>query len=193
MEKYDVDTIDESNWQEYIGKKDLSVKFVKLRKCSFNDNKLPFTLNKCEMCWVIDCNLKSLEGFPKEVVGNFYCSENPLKNLVGSPKIVGGNYYCDNCRLECLEGAPERIGNGDNKEASFYCYDNKLETLKGAPRYVCGDFDCSGNYITSLEHSPDYVGGSFICDDGNIPSEMVSVQNERYNKLRILHKNFNDD
>ena len=40
--------------------------------------------------------LTSLKGAPKEVGGNFDCSDNKLTSLEGCPKEVGGDFYCDN-------------------------------------------------------------------------------------------------
>jgi hypothetical protein len=48
--------------------------------------------------------LTSLEGAPKEVSGNFNCSDNDLISLQGAPKEVGGDFDCSYNQLTSLEG-----------------------------------------------------------------------------------------
>ena len=92
--------------------------------------------------------IASLEGAPKKVGGNFYCSNNNLTSLKGAPKEVGKDFNCSNNNLTTLEGAPMKVGGG------FYCWKNQLTSLIGAPREVVGRFDCSDNNLTSLKGAP---------------------------------------
>ena len=57
------------------------------------------------------CSITTLKGAPKEVGGNFYCSNCPkLTTLKGAPKEVGGDFYCTNCpTLKSLEGVPTHM------------------------------------------------------------------------------------
>jgi hypothetical protein len=75
-------------------------------------------------------NLTSLEGAPKEVGGNFFCSFNQLTSLKDAPSKVGGSFSCLYNQLTSLEGAPEEI-NG-----AFNCHDNKLTSLKDIHKQI---------------------------------------------------------
>jgi hypothetical protein len=98
-------------------------------------------------------SFQSLEGCPREVGGNFNCSNSSLKSLVGGPEFVGRDYDCSYNELESLEGAPKEIPNG-----SFYCSFNMLTTLKGSPEYVESTFNCGNNSLSSLVGGPKDVG-----------------------------------
>ena len=68
---------------------------------------------------VLDCkSLKSLEGAPKKVGEDFYCSScDSLTSLKGAPKEVRKDFSCINCEsLISLEGAPKEVG------GIFECY-----------------------------------------------------------------------
>ena len=73
--------------------------------------------------------LKSLEGAPDYVGGNFYCMANNITNLIGCPRIIAGSCYLNNnFHLETLEGGPERVS-GD-----FNCPDRKSTRLNSSHR-----------------------------------------------------------
>ena len=55
--------------------------------------------------------MKTLEGGPQTVNGNFYCNNNKLESLEGSPQTVGGYFYCTDNKLKDLEYFPEVNGN----------------------------------------------------------------------------------
>lgn len=79
------------------------------------------------------CNsLKSLEGAPKEIGRNFYCSGcDSLTSLEGAPKKVRGSFYCSFCdSLTSLEGAPKEVGR------SFECTDCKTKFTEEDVRKV---------------------------------------------------------
>lgn len=114
-----------------------------------------------------NCNIESLEGFPRMIYNNEYngCGINidkckNLKTLEGAPCSIFGSFYCRGCNsLTSLEGAPEKIA-GD-----FNCrYCDSLKSLKGAPEYVSGNFDCADcKNLESLEGAPDKIYGNFDC------------------------------
>ena len=57
-----------------------------------------------------NCKLKSLEGCPENVQGFFDIDANDITSLEGSPKFIFGNFYCSNCsKLKSLKGGPEQI------------------------------------------------------------------------------------
>ena len=110
-------------------------------------------------------NLSEFKGqqFPvrfRSVSGDFDCrGSKTLKSLEGSPKHVGGNFNCLECNLPSLVGGPETVV-GD-----YVCSGNKLKTPKGAARVVGGNFHGEENEFVSLEGGPKTVGrGYYIAD-----------------------------
>jgi len=151
-------------WGSYKGNpKDLPIK-IKIIHGSFNCSEQ---------------KLKSLEGCPEKVDGDFYCSHNDnLTSLKGAPKEVGDDFNCKWCNLKSLKYAPKKVGGNFNCnennlidlegspkiiEGNFNCSHNKLETLKGGPEFVDAGFICSFNKLDSLKYAPKFVGGDFIC------------------------------
>jgi hypothetical protein len=96
--------------------------------------------------------LKSLEGCPQTVNGDFYCYYNKLKSLEGCPQTVNGDFYCFNNNLKTLKGCPQTV-NGN-----FSCDNNELKSLKGCPQTVNGNFGCKDNELKDLEHFPEVNG-----------------------------------
>ena len=94
------------------------------------------------------------------VTGNFWCSNNNLKSLDGSPDIVDGDFYCVACHdLKSLEGGP-KIVKGNYTITSCH----GLKSLKGCPEEIGGKFkieNCSS--LPSLNYGPKSVGGSYDC------------------------------
>jgi len=100
-----------------------------------NGNEKLKSLKGCPQIGVIhfhcyNCDLRDLEGVPKEIDGWFECGENEkLKSLKGCPQIGVTNFYCNKCDLRDLEGVPKEI------EDWFNCEDNKnLKSPKYAPK-----------------------------------------------------------
>ena len=109
-------------------------------------------------------------------IKNFSCSYcNNLKSLEGSPETVNGDFYCFGCsNLESLEGSPETV-NGD-----FYCFGcSNLESLECCPKTVGGNFSCSGcENLKSLQGSPEEINGDFYCSDCN--PDFIKLAKEKY-------------
>lgn len=107
-------------------------------------------------CW--GTSLSSLVGCPQEVGGLFYVeTRSKIKTLEGGPVIVGGNYDVSEIGLESLVGAP-RVVHWD-----FECIENDITDLVGSPEEVGLDFHCSVNEkLTSLRGCPKTIGGDFI-------------------------------
>ena len=132
-EVIEVDRIDQTNYNEYIGKTVKVTGDVNLRDLGLTKIAINFT----EVGGFFICSnnqLTSLEGAPKKVGGNFYCSRNQLTSLVGAPEKVGGCFWCYSNKLTSLEGSPEKVG------GSFWCYNNKLKSTKGKPEFIGGEF-----------------------------------------------------
>ena len=109
----------------------------------------------------VDLRFYDIETFPSyiqfgTVKGDFYWHDK-IASLEGAPKKVGGNFYCSNNNLTSLKGAPKKVGR------DFDCYYNKLTSLEGAPREVGRSFDCSLNNMTIIEGAPREVGRGFRC------------------------------
>ena len=103
--------------------------------------------------------LKSLEGAPKYVIGDFSCSYCDVKSLEGTPEYVGGNFHCYECKkLKSLKGAPKEVGENFN---CSYCVN--LESLEGSPKKIDGHFNCSHcDKLKNFKGCPEYMG-SLAC------------------------------
>lgn len=56
-----------------------------------------------------DCNLKTLDGCPREIGIDFIAHRNSITSLEGGPKIVGRSYFCRN-DIVSLNGLPDSVG-----------------------------------------------------------------------------------
>ena len=84
--------------------------------------KIPLKFNKVNGLFSCSNNLlTSLEGCPKEVGGDFFCSRNNLN----SPKKVYGSFNCYDNKLVNLKGI------GEVKGLGIHCIQNPLESLEG--------------------------------------------------------------
>ena len=73
--------------------------------------KLPVKFGKINGNFNISMQeLKTLDGCPVEVAGDFYAYANSLTNLIGAPNIVKGKFCVDNNNLTSLEGCPKFVG-----------------------------------------------------------------------------------
>lgn len=125
-----------------------------------------------------DCSnclsLKSLEGAPKEVKGDFYCYNcRSLTSLNGAPKKVTGYFNCSYCKnLKSLKGAPKKV------DGNFNCsLCNLLTSLEGAPKEVGGNFSCSYcQNLKSLEGSATKVNSDYYCNDCKVKFTEDDVQ-----------------
>lgn len=101
----------------------------------------------------LNSRLKSLQGGPQKVNGNFDCSLNRLMNLEHLPMHIKGSISLGGNKLASLNGAPKRV-NG-----FFFVNHNQLKTLKGVPEYIQEDFDVSNNPLENLNDWPLHIGG----------------------------------
>ena len=107
-----VDHIDQTNYNEYIGKTVKVTGDVVLIGLGLTKIPINFT----------------------EVGGYFNCSYNKLTSLEGAPEEVGGSFYCSHNELTSLEGAPKEVG------WDFWCRNNPLKSTKGEPKFIGGNF-----------------------------------------------------
>ncbi|MGF6348207.1 DUF4116 domain-containing protein [Variovorax sp. W2I14] len=69
-----------------------------------------------------------------------------LRSLEGSPHEIGGDFICARNNLSSLEGGPAKVG------GVYDCSSNELSSVKGAPSYVGKDFKTEGNPHLEPEH-----------------------------------------
>jgi len=116
---------------------------------------------------VHNCNLTSLEGFPKIVKsGNFSggrvdVSGNKLTSLVGLPEELGELVIYNNPGLKTLQGCPKIIRGG------FESLWLPITNMIGGPTVVYDDLLLYDTEINSLEGFPKEVGGNIFL--GNTP------------------------
>ena len=111
---------------------------------------------------VMDCDLRSLEGFPKKVEsGNVTLTLNPnLGSLKGLPD-VSGELYLANCGLTSLIGCPEKVND-------FSCAGNPITSLEGCPKHIENDFvahDCKITNLHNIHKHINFIGSSSIVSD----------------------------
>jgi hypothetical protein len=116
---------------------------------------------------VHNCNLTSLEGFPKIVKsGNFLggrvdVSGNKLTSLVGLPEELSELVIYNNPGLKTLQGCPKII------RGSFEALWLPITNMIGGPTVVYDDLLLYDTEINSLEGFPEAVGGNIYL--GNTP------------------------
>ena len=78
--------------------------------------------------------------------GDINVSSQHLTSLEGSPRIVIGNFYCSRNNIESLKYGPEEI-HGD-----FRCLSNKITNLDYIPKVIKGYFNCVNNNILRIDN-----------------------------------------
>ncbi len=150
--------------------------------------------------YIHNLELTSLEGSPKEVIGDFICKKNRLTSLEGSPEIIKGDFNYSYNNLINLKGSPRYIeGDFDLRDnnltsligcpkdilENFYININELKSLKHCPKEIRGIFDCSSNNLTSLEYRPK-LSQTFACRNNpelkNVKEQIIKygIKAERY-------------
>lgn len=100
--------------------------------------------------------LRTMEGCPHTVGGNFYCTGQRLKSLEFCPKIVKGRFDCSNNNIRTFEFFPKSV-------AQFRCWDNPIEPIWNV---------ISENELFNDEHMDLFEDCSVIQDDG----EAVAIE-----------------
>lgn len=59
--------------------------------------------------YISDCPIKSLEGCPSIIYGDFQISNTKLTNLVGGPKEIEGPFFIEGHTITSLDGFPNKI------------------------------------------------------------------------------------
>ena len=79
--------------------------------------------------------LRSLEGVPIEVGGDFDCASTQVGSLQHAPQHVGGNLDVRFCNLKNFVGGPQWVG------GAYYARRNPITSLDGLPDRIPGEFD----------------------------------------------------
>ena len=105
-------------------------------------------------------SLKSLDGSPNHITGNFICRLNDITSLVGGPQYVDKNYDCSWNQLTDLDGIPSTI-------AILGAFGNNITSLVGIHKIIksCERFYFDTNKIT--------VGGIGLL----LISNLVNIEN----------------
>lgn len=109
-----VDYIDDTNYEDYIGK------YVNVKEnvdlSTLDLTKLPIRFGTVGGFFFCDDNkLTSLEGAPEKVGGYFSCADNKLTSLKGAPKVVGGDFYCFDNAVKFTEDDVLKVSNVKGK------------------------------------------------------------------------------
>lgn len=92
--------------------------------------------------------ITDLNGGPKHVPGNYRVYDvRYLKSLEGAPSEVGGEFNISETGIKSLKGSPKRVG-------IFGCNDNNIKSLVGGPEHTDGTYDVGNCLLTSLEGAP---------------------------------------
>jgi len=106
-----------------------------------------------------------------DVDGDVILSSRKLIKIPFKFRNIIGDFFCSDNLLTSLEGAPINVGD------SFNCSGNRLTSLNNAPNIVGGDFSCTCNRLTSLDGAPDSISVDFLCvHNDNLPySELFKI------------------
>jgi hypothetical protein len=106
----------------------------------------------------VDPELRTLEGCPEVVTGDFGVENCRLLDLQGAPREVGGYVNASSNRLTSLEGFPATVG------GSVFLGDNMLTSLQGLPATLSDDLEIHRNNLSSLEGLPSSITGWLTLD-----------------------------
>lgn len=142
-----------------------------------HNGKLAKNFGECINTVNIECintSIKTLQGMPMHVTGDFLCSGNSkLESLDGMPQYIDKTFnLSNNYKLKNLNGMK-------NLEVfDFYCANNKLESLVGAQSATIKNklTITNNNNIQSLIGFPSKVNGDFICNENKLLSSLTGVQ-----------------
>ena len=126
---------------------------------------------------VHNCNLTSLEGFPKIVYpkifsgGRVDVSGNKLTSLVGLPEELGELVIYNNPGLKTLQGCPKIIRGG------FEALWLPITNMIGGPTVIYDDLLLYDTEINSLEGFPKEVGGNIFLGNSPLGSILFPTRN----------------
>ncbi len=95
-----------------------------------NGGKIRNTTCNCDKLHIIETDIKSLKELHLTNVQDIKISMCNLKDLEGSPKEISDNFLVYSCDLKTLKGGPERVGK--NYDVKL----NDLKSLEGLATYI---------------------------------------------------------
>jgi hypothetical protein len=139
---------------------------------------------------LVNKNITSLKGCPKEIIGDFDLQFNKLKNLQYCPDRVSGHLSINNNKIDNLNYFPKEV-------RAVKLDNNKLTSLKGLPKTVHGFLSVENNKIKKLDGELERVFGQFLIANNkltSLKSENLIEVLEFYapnNKIETFDLNFN--
>ena len=120
------------------------------------------------------CKIKSLEGLPKSIGGDFRCYHlNKLTTLKGGPSKVEGSFVIVGSKIESLEGGPIYVGH------NYSVIKTLIKNLKGSPKVIGNDLQLDQTPLTSLEGCTKIIDGFFDCEK-NFLTDLIGGPEEVY-------------
>jgi hypothetical protein len=159
-----------------------------LRKNFIKDGRLTVKFKRWDGDFVLSdwghyTTIKSLEGCPETVKGDFVANRCGLTSLKGAPRVVTGKFCCCGNDLESLEGSPEQVG-------SYTVTSSRATSFVGSPKIVKGTFHFAGGKgITNLEGVPKKMT-SFVFVNGPATIESLEGLPEGVRYVDISHNHF---
>lgn len=98
-------------------------------------------------------SLKSLEGAPKEVIGDFNISGQAITSLENCPQTVRGTIRINDLNITSFKGISDYI-------IHLECCKTNIENFEGLPNQIRGNFTCADNpKLVSLKGIPKRIYG----------------------------------
>ena len=100
--------------------------------------------------------LKSLEGAPREIIGDFNVSGQALTSLENCPQTIRGTIRINDLNITSLKGISNYI-------ISLECCKTNIENFEGLPNQIFGGFTCTDNpKLVSLKGLPKKIYGRLM-------------------------------
>ena len=136
-------------------------------------NKLPVKFNKVTGdIHITKSSLKTLEGLPKVIEGDFELYGVDLDNLANGPSLVKGSLNLEQAKIGSWTGSSIREVGGNLNLSSC-----KSSELKGMPDKVGGDFIVTSGTLATLTGMPAVVGGSVELSDCRNLTSLSGIAN----------------
>lgn len=159
-----------------------------LRKNFIKDGRLTVKFKRWDGDFILSdwghyTTIKSLEGCPEIVNGDFRADKCGLTSLKGAPRVVTGEFCCCENDLESLEGGPEKVG-------SYTVTSPRVTSFVGSPKTVKRTFHFAGGHgITNLEGVPKKMT-SFVFVNGPAAVESLEGLPEGVKLVDISYNDF---
>lgn len=119
-------------------------------------------------------SLTSLDGCPKNVMGDFDIVSTPITSLIGGPEFVGGYFDCSSTQITSFEGSPKEV------VGWFDCSNTGITDLTGCPQKIEGELITWDNDLTSFMGGPKECGGISICTRNSTLRDPRGLENIQF-------------